>query len=212
MPNQAHQHIHQPHGHKGQDVAYVGVGKHGGSVAKKRGRPPGFADKQRTAEIIKMREGKSTYQEIGARFGISKERVRQILHKAGRSDLCHRKWNNRSHCGPYKPRIEKECAQCGKTMLLIPSRSGRIYCSRKCYGLLERQRDKLVVILGDRISGMSWTEVAKKHGYVNPTSPRSVITILAKRSGLDISWLNKGRWDTSPIVPPDGWEDLIINA
>ena len=33
----------------------------------------------RRAEIVKLRESGQTYAEIGGRFGISKERVRQIL-------------------------------------------------------------------------------------------------------------------------------------
>jgi len=33
----------------------------------------------RRAEVLKLREGGLTYAEIGRRFGISKERVRQIL-------------------------------------------------------------------------------------------------------------------------------------
>jgi len=34
----------------------------------------------RQDEIIKLRKGRLTYAEIGRRFGISKERVRQILN------------------------------------------------------------------------------------------------------------------------------------
>lgn len=48
----------------------------------------GIKNQDRANRIIAAREDDQTYKEIGENWNISGERVRQILHSAGRSDLC----------------------------------------------------------------------------------------------------------------------------
>ena len=80
-------------------------------------------------EIKLLRKEGKTYQEIGNKFGLSKQRIYQI-------------YNDGKLCQSLNfKRIELQCPICKIKCLFPPSviRSGRKYCSSKCCGLATRK-------------------------------------------------------------------------
>ena len=126
--------------------------------------------KDRYREVVDLRESGLTYQQIGDRFGVSGECVRQILHSAGRSDLCFRQ--KRSPC---KPRIEVgECAYCEAPLFRTESAAKVLgnYCGRECYTAMRRKvsptRRRALIACRRRRAGLAWADIAielgVKHG------------------------------------------------
>ena len=115
----------------------------------------------RNAEIIALREQKLAYQEIGDRYGISRERVRQILKEEGRADLCG------YSKGPHAPQYEtRTCRQCPKTFVCRATYY-QVFCSRECRSryITPRRRqafDRMVILRGQ---GRSWRQVDIALGY-----------------------------------------------
>lgn len=69
------------------------------------------APTERTLAIIAMRKDKRTYAEIGEQFGVSRERIRQIIDK-----------NSQDMTGDYRTREDKmPCVECG--ILMRPGRN-----------------------------------------------------------------------------------------
>ena len=108
--------------------------------------------------VIELREKGLTYQRIGASLGISRERVRQILHAAGRSDLCHRY--------RAKPRPEMTCPVCGERY-----QGTAVFCSMKCrqrhrnLAFYPRDLPRARAIVAMRKSDKSWDTVAAHQGF-----------------------------------------------
>ncbi|MDE2467620.1 MAG: hypothetical protein KGL35_02460, partial [Bradyrhizobium sp.] len=80
---------------------------------------------ERNAEIIRLREGGAYYVEIGKQFGVTGERVRQVLRTAGRADLAG--W------GTLRARhtVTAICAACGAAFSHQASQKSN-YCGREC--------------------------------------------------------------------------------
>lgn len=55
-------------------------------------RKPPYADATRNEQIIKLHQAGVTLQAIGNRYGLTRERVRQILAQAGVKRSCHATW------------------------------------------------------------------------------------------------------------------------
>lgn len=84
---------------------------------------------RRNAQIIADRENRLSLREVGAKHGITWERVRQILAKAGREDL----FEVNVPRGRPGLQVECKCHNCGKSEMKIPSMAAKYtYCSRAC--------------------------------------------------------------------------------
>ena len=112
------------------------------------------------AEIIEQRERKRSYKEIGEQFGLSKERVRQLLHQSGRSDLC----------GHFLKRVKRNCPACGREIVVQPSSTKR-HCNARCAGEMHPLRvpravkEALVLDIETRRQmGEKWREIASAVG------------------------------------------------
>jgi len=82
---------------------------------------------QRDAEIIRLRKRRKTLDYIAQNFGLTKQRVHQILEENDRKDLLG--WRR-----PPK-RIRKNCLHCNTEFgsKMYPSRARKqSYCSRAC--------------------------------------------------------------------------------
>lgn len=115
---------------------------------------------------IEMREnGKATYQQIGDAFGVSRERIRQILLVAGRRDLMSRKYVNRARETPIY-----NCAQCEKPYAVQPSHF-TVFCSKECgvafraKELYKRDLPRAEKILARRQAGKTWELTAAYVGF-----------------------------------------------
>jgi hypothetical protein len=75
------------------------------------GRPRKMAPDARAQEIIALRRSGATLEEIGARYGVTRERVRQICRRWIPDEAeALRRWDR---CGtPRTPPVEKTCAHC----------------------------------------------------------------------------------------------------
>lgn len=119
-------------------------------------------DKVRDADIAARRGNKETYKSIGDIYGITRERVRQILHEIDRQDLCFRRkteW------------IEKECEICGTVFSGLPSKVKNLKtCSPDCAHqiLANRFRDNILgrgkPIVNERLAGKTWHEIGRARG------------------------------------------------
>lgn len=79
---------------------------------------------KRAREIIDLRKSRKTYEEIGNVYGLSRQRIEQIL-KVFAPELACRE----SGPLPIQP-IHKVCTQCGKEF--VTKYANRITCSRVC--------------------------------------------------------------------------------
>ena len=77
----------------------------------------------------KRLEEKISYREIGECFGISRERVRQILKVFAKKNKRIAQELRTVRCR----RIIKKCKFCGKEFSVILSNSNAKYCSKKCF-------------------------------------------------------------------------------
>lgn len=85
----------------------------------------------RAPKMVKLYKSGQTLEEVGLVFGVSRERIRQILVK---ENCQRRKTTGRK----LKERGMKSCAKCRKIMRLLPSQMVRLYCSNACY--LDKKR------------------------------------------------------------------------
>ena len=138
-----------------------------------------------------------TYQEIGDMMDppITRERVRQILHDVGRSDLIGHGFkasNMRNREKRRLPRKTWQCAMCGKKRITLPSQEG-IYCSRDCYwdALREITLERGPQIYKMRQRGVKWKVIAQKFDMLYPNDNYGAavrcLTKWAEYTGTDIS-------------------------
>ncbi len=145
-------------------------------------------------DVVCMREGGATYLAVGNSFGVSRERVRQILHLEGRSDLCFRK--------PKLPR--GQCLNCGAPLddTRNPTQKN---CNQKCFSeyaaktLTQLERRIIEASFQGRAETppATWLEIARRIGYPDHMStglPTRFKTYCAK-IGLDhtVAFHNKKR-------------------
>jgi len=145
---------------------------------------------ERTAGIIALRESGAIYREIGARFGVSGERVRQIL-RVVRPDLCHRRIAVARRASA-KARIVQPCVVCARP---IRARAGEVRkcCSPACSGRLKRTRERTAPIyLRLRREGLSWREIGARFGQ-SWAGPYFAVRRWAADTGRDIGWALRRR-------------------
>ncbi len=118
-----------------------------------------------------------TLKETGDLFGVSRERVRQILARDG--------YHERH--GKRKPvsLIERRCAVCGNTFTVWPSEQ-QVTCSRE-HGFIYRDawrmhRTRQAYQL--RKDGWKWKHIAAELGYTSGVSATSAVRVHAIANGL----------------------------
>ena len=147
----------------------------------KRGPKPGTGvDPDRLSNIIAMRERGVTYQEIAELYGISRERVRQILQRCGRADLCYRqtKWND--------PKEQEHCLRCGG-VLPFQNRKRQKYCSKKCWSRSTKSFAVAKLALRRRSEGATWQKIADEVGWKRPRTIQEVVYRYRDLTGEDVS-------------------------
>lgn len=133
----------------------------------------------RNAEIVRLREQRLSYGAIGECFGLTREAVRLILHRMGRSDLCGRDMGP-----PNMP--PRPCEHCGKWFQ--PNMATRRYCSKPCADKEIGEKlatDRWAPALDMRRKGMTWQAIAEALG-----AEKAAIAIMgarryAARTGAD---------------------------
>lgn len=129
------------------------------------------AENSRTdhSEMIRLREQKMSYQEIGNRHGITRERVRQIL-KRERPDLCG---------FIYKTKTRK-CVVCGKKDI-VASSIVSVTCSKECTAQLRRTKtlrlhdEQISQALNMRRANVSWKDIGERLGVSTMTIHRWIL-------------------------------------
>ncbi len=122
---------------------------------------------ERDAAIVRLYENGKTLEELGASFGITRERVRQILVRDG----C-----NVRHRGQAKREARKitlVCPQCGESRRILPSKINRLndaYCSASCRALDNPNHSGRRAYLMRRDDRLVWSEIGRRLGLVNPIS------------------------------------------
>lgn len=128
----------------------------------KRGRAKGFGEKPNSRRIISMiarRKNGATYQEIGEEFGITRERVRQVLWRV-RPDLC----GGRIGLGLAKraePSETVHCAHCGRPKRVWPAhvrQRENHYCGYACMSS-DRRDGRTAQAYKLRMQGLTWQAV-----------------------------------------------------
>ena len=135
-------------------------------------------------DAVILREQGLTYKAIGDKLGVSRERIRQVLHAMGRSDLCHR-----------PPLIDLPgCLNCGAR---VEARQ-RKFCSKKCgqeYRAktpTEWQRRLIRIVFDERVNKnppSRWVDIAQLIGMKahKGTSIPSHFRKACRRAGVDPS-------------------------
>lgn len=139
---------------------------------------------KRLAKIIAMREQGEGYREIGDAFGITRERVRQIIKAAGRKDLTGYEIFWKTHGTQPRP-----CEECGGPF--IPTNKGTRFCSRKCMNPSRRGiRPKTVNLakyaLKRRREGATWQVIGSERGLSFAAGMRA-LQKYGKETGVDVS-------------------------
>ena len=133
---------------------------------------------ERRATIVKMRADGMTYQAIGRKLGITREAVRQNLHKANRADLM----------GILKR--DRVCVMCGKVREKAHAKGT---CSEACLRALGENEyiAKGTRILAMRMQGMSWQAVTEAVGLKvaddrgEPVFKNIWVTVQAAKAAAD---------------------------
>ena len=158
--------------------------------------------RDRDAEIVNLRRSGMMLTEIGAKYGITRERVRQIIVRLGpdlTDDMAREvRLGPKEHCAvcgiefQYRNRARKTCGspKCHKT-----------YIATKPPVLTDKQREYGEKILSLRAFGMTWKEISR---HVWPDIPKAngenayaahaqaYAKIYAKKTGEDVSWAFSG--------------------
>lgn len=90
------------------------------------------AKPDRNTEIVRRYREGETMEAIGDDYGISRERVRVILARAGVESRGRKDYRG--------PRVAWTCEQCGREREAVPSQVRR-FCSRACAGAAKRADD-----------------------------------------------------------------------
>ena len=147
---------------------------------------------ERNAEIVRLRRDEHLeYETIGERFGITRERVRQILRRFA-PDLTGLE-NCRRHISAVAR--DRACSECGATFRPPVTTPQRRQCSARCYMAAVAKRvpphlAKYQAVYEARVSGMTWAAAAEAAGF--PADPDSVFSIHSKtrrwamRAGVDL--------------------------
>jgi hypothetical protein len=99
----------------------------------------------RLHKIVEMRrEKKMTLQEIGAEFGLTRERIRQIVAVYGTPE---EKALFKTSVREPSPKVQSACGKCGKPVEYYKNGRARKYCSKQCarkYATKEEAREAVI--------------------------------------------------------------------
>lgn len=130
----------------------------------------------RAADMAAMRPEK-TYEEIGALYGMTRERVRQILRMHGFDDAIGRK------NGPSIS-VAQHCEDCGRPHEVSRRASSEKWTCRRC---IRKRRSKVFQLapqmLAMRQAGAKWKDVAEAFGFPNPCTPQTLILRWLRKTG-----------------------------
>lgn len=166
---------------------------------RKRGRRPGTSQHPvRDAEIAGMRRMGATLKEIGDRYGLTRERVRQILKQYHSPELSGLK--SRFHRGGfgYEAKPMPACRICGQPVQAKQAR----YCSPQCKAKRVGKNDwRYRRGYELRVSGKTWREVAEALGYNSPEVAHLAVDRWARKRGIDTAPLHGWRKTTRGVQP-----------
>lgn len=158
-------------------TVYFALRSGGVKLRPRPSRKTGPQDTGRTAEIVRLREEEHlTYRQIGARYGISHERVRQILEKAGvdtrasfnrRSRAINKKYQSRTCgiCGNELPSTSESSMTAKKEHIRLYHRPLMNLGARST----AEQNATRAAIAEDYVAGVPEVAIREKYG-VNPTT------------------------------------------
>lgn len=156
-------------------------------------RIPKETAKQRAADMLALYKT-MTLQEIGDKYGVTRERVRQIITEADKDGAKATKLARfaQRHAEIIK-RDTRLCVTCGKTFTAKDHKQK--HCSRKCgCGTKPRiDEQKHRDALAARENGIGWARIGREIYGSACKHPQIVayqaFTRWAKRTGYDASWL-----------------------
>jgi len=131
---------------------------------------------ERKEAIVKLRNDGKSLREIGETFGMTRERVRQIIGSGTKANLkclicgasitdragtkyCSAKCRSKAERLRKRPRIERPCGVCGKTFATT-AKSRQTYCGKKC---------KAKTVVSCCITGMLAAKVQEKSAETGKT-------------------------------------------
>ncbi len=140
----------------------------------------GVASRDFWPAVVEMREQGMTYQRIGDAFGITRERIRQVLNLSGRPDLIG--WSVRK----ARALPLQTCPQCEAEY-----EGTREFCSRACRVAFQKEsfyrRDlpRAERIASFREKGRAWVDVARMTGFQSGPACQSWLTKFAQTHDRD---------------------------
>lgn len=140
------------------------------------------------AEVIAAARTAPNFSAVADRFGISRERVRQLADRHEAETGEHIERGGRDFEKHPLLRTEQPCAAgCGTTHSVIPARARENpnwYCPNCGRGRLPRIED-ILRVAETRIAGATWAELARREGY-DPAQPQTLtreVAIRLRRAG-----------------------------
>ena len=127
--------------------------------------------------MIGFRENGLTYAAIGKMYGITRERVRQLLVRANRPEVMGFLPHTRRERA-FTPRLMAICKACGAERAYLASQRKPVFCSKRCCSLGELEsvvRRRIAEIFEARLKGESWASLGKRFGWPDSTQPASDI-------------------------------------
>lgn len=142
----------------------------------KRGPKSGSRNLERTRAMVAMRRDGKTLAVIGETFGLTRERVRQILDREERA-LGERLPRTRRRT----ERVSWRCALCGIERHLRPGAAARR--GTLCGPCAKLDPSRAERILADRRSGMPWYRISSAEGSTNNTNAARALYCYLRRAG-----------------------------
>ena len=146
--------------------------------------------KKRTAErasVMAAMRPEYSYRQIGERFGVTKQRVAQMLEAYGYIEVMGHRFT----------RIKKICPGCGADFgSTMPPSEAKIhkFCNVKCRALFasnhmtDRERECVEIALRLRKQGRTWADVGDALGYKSTTRyAGGHVKFAAAKEGVDVS-------------------------
>lgn len=115
---------------------------------------------ERDARVVESYKTGKSMEDVGRQFGISRERVRQVLRRSGYQGV------NTYKGRQFVERIETKCEYCGKTIFRVPSKVHLKFCSKMCMNFgTENPEGKKAYRM--REEGLIWREIQEALGLSN---------------------------------------------
>lgn len=175
-------------------------------------------------DILGMRRAGNTYGDVGRKFGVTQERIRQLIAQSAPelmgtevSKTAARQHKREAQFAKReKNLVDFLCPCCGKTIRVSKTKALKIKtCGRGCDALWregwtwEKIREYVLGVLKMREEGKKWAEIAY---IVNKHPQENLITQIkrfAEKLGIDVSWAFRKDFCMRKDAPkaPEGWWD-----